>query len=131
MTSTLKTSLHCQQAANRARCILFQLRRGFTVLTPEIFQPLFLVLVKPILEYGQQASSPYLQRDIALMERLQRLATRMVKGLRELPYKDRLRRLNTFPLERRWLRGDLILAYSIFHGRLNLSQAEISEALAE
>ncbi len=48
------------------------------------------------------------------MERIQRLATRMVKGMRELPYKERLRRLNLFSFERRRLRGDLILAYNIF-----------------
>ncbi len=78
--------------------------------SPEIFRPLYLALVRPILEYGQQASSPYLRRDITLMERNQRLATRIVKGMRELPYGDRLRRLNIFSLELRRLRGDLILA---------------------
>ncbi len=41
-------------------------------------------------------SQTLLQRDIALMERIQRLATRMVKGMRELPYEERLRRLNLF-----------------------------------
>ncbi len=50
VTSTFKTSVHCQQAANQARRILFQLRRGFAVLTPEIFRPLHLALVRPILE---------------------------------------------------------------------------------
>ncbi len=70
-----------------------ELRRGFAVLTPEIFRPLYLALVRPILEYGQQASSPYLQRDIALMERIQRLATRMAKTIREFSYEERLRRL--------------------------------------
>ncbi len=54
------------------------------------------------------------------MERIQRLATRMVKGMRELPYEDRLRRLNISTFERRQLRGDLILAYNIFHGRFDL-----------
>ncbi len=58
------------------------------------------------------------------MECIQRLATRMVKGMRELPYEDRLRRLNIIFLERRRRRGDLILAYNIFHGRLDLQQAE-------
>ncbi len=43
-----------------------------------VFRPLYRALVRPILEYGKQASSPYLRRDIAL---------------RELPYEDRLRRL--------------------------------------
>ncbi len=96
VTSIFKTSLHCQQAVNRARRILFPLRRGFAVLTPEIFRPQNLAPVRPILEYGQQVSSPNLQRDIALTERIQRSATRMVKGMRELPYEERLRRLNLF-----------------------------------
>ncbi len=58
------------------------------------------------------------------MERIQRLATRMVEGMRELPYEDRLRRLNIFSLERRRLRRDLILAYNIFHGRLDLPERD-------
>ncbi len=86
------------------------------------------VVVRPILECGQQASSPYLRRDIALIERIQRLATRMVKGMRELPYEDRLRRQKIFSPERRRLRGDLILAYNILHGRLDLPTAEFLEA---
>ncbi len=98
MTPTFKTSLHCQQAANRARRILFQLRHGFAVLTPEIFRPLSLVLVKPILESGPQAPSPHLRQDIVLMARTQRRATRLVNGMGELPYEDRLRRLDIFSL---------------------------------
>ncbi len=58
------------------------------------------------------------------MERIQCLATRMVKGMRELPYEDRLRRLNIFSLERHRLRGDFILAYNIFHSLLDLPQAD-------
>ncbi len=65
------------------------------------------------------------------MERKQRLAARMVKGLRELPHVDRVRQLNIYSLERRRLRGDLSLAYNIFHGRLDLPQADFFEALSE
>ncbi len=96
VTSTFKTSLHCQQAVTRARRILFQLRHGFAVLTPDICQPLYLGLVSPIPEYGQQSSSKYLQQNIASTERIQRLTTHMVKGKRELSYEERLRRLNLF-----------------------------------
>ncbi len=55
----------------------------------------------------------------------------MLKGMRELPYEEQFRRLNLFSLERRRLRGDLILAYNIFHGRLDFPQAEFLEAPAE
>ncbi len=49
-----KTSLQCQQTENRARCILFQLRRGFAVLTPKIFNPIYLALV------GRVTSIPFI-----------------------------------------------------------------------
>ncbi len=65
------------------------------------------------------------------MERRQRLTTRIVKDMRELPYEDRLRRLNIFSLERRRLRGDLILDYNIFHGRLDLPRTGCFEAPPE
>ncbi len=55
----------------------------------------------------------------------------MVKGMRELPYKERLRRPILFPFQRRRLHGDIILAYNIYHGRLDFPQAEIFEAPAE
>ncbi len=65
------------------------------------------------------------------MERIQRLATRMVKGMWELPYEERLCRLNLFSLERRRLRGDLLLAYNIFHRRLDLPHAEFFRGPSE
>ncbi len=52
VNSIFQTSLNYQQAVNR---ILFQLCHGFAVLTSEIFGPLYLALVRPIVEYGQQA----------------------------------------------------------------------------
>ncbi len=58
------------------------------------------------------------------MERVQRLATHMIKGMRKLSYDERLRRLNLFSIERHRLRGDLILVYDIVHGRLDYAQAE-------
>ncbi len=65
------------------------------------------------------------------MEKLQRLATRMVKSPRDLSYDDRLRRLNLFAIERRLLRGDLILAYNMFQGRLDMPLDEFFEAPSE
>ncbi len=57
------------------------------------------------LEYGKPACSANLVADINHLERIQRLATRLVAGMRHLPYEERLQ----------WqrLRADLITALDI------------------
>ncbi len=69
-----------------------------------------------------EANAPTLRADINQLERVQRLATRLVRGLRHVPYEERLRQLNLFSLERRCLRADLTLAFKIFKGDINQSK---------
>ncbi len=71
-----------------------------------------------------EANAPTLRADINQLERVQRLATRLVRGLRYVPYEETLRQLNLFSLERRRLRADLILAFKIFKGEVDLNPSE-------
>ena len=49
--------------------------------------------------------SPYHKKDIEILERVQKLATKMVYGCGDLNYKDRLSLLELPSLEERMVRG--------------------------
>ena len=72
------------------------------------------------MEYAVQAWSPYLKKDIECLEKVQRRATKLVKGFRKLSYEQRLHKLGLTTLADRRLRGDLIEAYKIITGKEKL-----------
>ena len=59
-----------------------------------------------------------------LLEKVQRRATRMVKGFKKLPYETRLKKLGVYSLERRRLRGDLIETFEMLTGRERVNCSE-------
>ncbi len=84
------------------------------------FIPLYRALVRPHLEYGMPACSPNLVADINYLERNQRLAIKLLTGMRHLPFEGRLQRLGLHSLQRRRLRVDLITAFKTFKGLLDI-----------
>ena len=120
VTNTLKPTLHCMKAGNKGMSALKLLQMAFGTINKRNFKPLYKAYVRPHLEYCSQAVGAYMVQDFNALEKEQRRATKLVQVMRNLPYGERLRRLDLCSVVKRVLRGDLIETFKIMTGTTRL-----------
>ena len=78
MDANMKVSEQCRIAASKANQVLGMIRRNITYKDKSLIVPLYKAIVRPHLEYCIQAWSPYLRKDIDMLEKIQRRATKHI-----------------------------------------------------
>ena len=109
----LSFDLHIAEKVNKANSVAGAIRRSFEYLDKDSFKQLYTALVRPHLEYANAVWNPYKKKDITTLENVQRRATKMVPGLGDKSYVDRLRDLKLPTLTYRRIRGDMIEVFKL------------------
>ena len=102
INANMKVSEQCRIAASKGNQVLGMIRRNLTYEDKSLIIPLYKAIVRPHLEYCIQAWSPYLRKDIGMVENIQRRATKLIPGLRDLTYEERLKECGLMMMMMSW-----------------------------
>jgi hypothetical protein len=116
VSASLKPECQIAETVKKATGVLAVLRRSFGVLSRKEFHILYVPFVRSIMEYCAPIWWPYYKKDIIAIERIQRRATKYVRGLCQLPYEERLKTLDLDSMHHRHLRSALIETYKLLRG---------------
>ena len=118
--TSLKFSQHVEIQVNKANKLLGLIRRSFEYLDVDTMKRLFIAIVRPHLEFANVAWSPSLSRDQKLIEGVLRRATKVIPGMKDLSYEQRLEKMKIPSMAYRRVRGDMIEVYKYTHNLYKL-----------
>jgi hypothetical protein len=87
---------HMNEKINKSNSIMGLIRHTFTYIDAPTFLMLYKALVRPHLEYVNSVWNPYKKKHIIALENVQRRATKLILGFKDMTYENRLRKLPVF-----------------------------------
>ena len=113
---SMKPSIQCHKAAEKANLVLGQISRAFHFRDRKVFIDLYKRYVRCHLEFPVPAWRPWQVHDIEILEKVQKRAVKMVSGLKSTSYEERLLELNLPSLAARRDRFYIIETYKMLNG---------------
>ena len=118
ISSNLEWTEHTSFIYNQASLISYQILKTFKTNKIHILHKLYITYVRPKVEHDTPVWSPWLKKNIIMIESIQRSFTRRAflrSGKSFSSYNDRLSQLNLKSLQYRRIVFDLILMYKIIN----------------
>ena len=112
----LQFTKHLADKFKKANSMLGLIHHSFQYIDNEMLIHLYKALVRPHVEYASSVWSPFMLRDIKLIEGVQRRATRLSRDLRNDPYNIRLTTLVLPTLQFRRDRADMLQVFKMLNG---------------
>ena len=107
---------HVQTQTTKANKLLGMIQRTFTYLDQVSLPLLYKAIISPHLEYCNSVWNPKWKKELEALEAVQHRATRLIPGLREKEYEERLKALSLPTLFYRRARGDMIECFKYMSG---------------
>ncbi len=95
----LSPEKHIDTIFGNAYGMLWNIRMIFQLMNKDMMKKMLTTLIRPKLEYAEVVWSPYKKKHINRLERIQRIATKMLPELKDLSYRDRLKEMKLTALQ--------------------------------
>ncbi len=124
INSKLNFNEHCMNLANRCGRVVNCLLRNFQRNDIAFLVNMYKTFARSILDYGSLIYSPRTKQNSEIIESIQRNFTRRILKNGQLSYEDRLQVTKLEKLSVKRLQKDLIAAYKILNGYMDVRLSE-------